>query len=251
MKLDLIKNQVNTIINSGFVKTIFTVDSIDSDVDCTIDLYLLVHNEQYKVASDYINDLFVAYNTLLFHKKYNYNEYVKASYYYENCININIYYLNDLNIKLYQNVISIYDPNNLMNSFIASKLPYTNLEYANLLNDFSIQIFELYKSILKEDKLLSYNIAINIQNIYVKLYRGFYDSLNAKKEFLETSKTMNKTIYQSLIDRIKLFRYETIFDVIRQYINDIDSIVSKLPITVISLFNIDFYNYTKKLIYTL
>ena len=43
MKLDLIKNQIDTIINSGFVKTIFTVDSINSDVDCTIDLYLLVH----------------------------------------------------------------------------------------------------------------------------------------------------------------------------------------------------------------
>lgn len=251
MKLDLIKNQIDTIINSGFVKTIFTVDSINSDVDCTIDLYLLVHNEQYKVASDYIDNILVTYNTLLFYKKYNHSNYIKISYYYENCININIYYLKDLNIKLYQNVISIYDPNNLMNSFFISKLPYTNSEYANLLNDFSIQIFELYKSILKEDKLLSYNIAINIQNIYVKLYRGFYDSLYAKKEFQETNKTMNKTFYQSLLDRIKLFRYETIFDVIRQYINDIDSIVSKLPITVISLFNIDFYNYTKKLIYTL
>jgi len=251
MKLNLVKNQIDELKNNNLINAIFTTNSAYSDNDCTIDLYLFINKELFNVISGFVDKLFLSYDNLLFKKEEISNQCVKHAYYYENSININIYYITQLNIKLYQEIEIIYDPNNFLKKLPKLILPYTNLEYAKLLDEFSALLFDLYKCVLQDDRLLTYNHSLKIQEVYIKIYRGFYDSYNAKKEFKEINKTMDKSAYQNLINRIKLFRYDSFHDAIKNCIYDIDNIVSKLPINVISLFNIDFYNYSKKLIYNI
>ena len=161
------------------------------------------------------------------------------------------YVLIDLKINIYNEIYKLYDPCNILDSFKISKLPFTNLEYAKKIDEFSTLLFDLYRSILCNDKLLSYNIALKIQNVFILIYRGFYDSLNSKKEYAAINKTMDEKYYLNLINKIKYFRYDNFFDYIREYIKEVNGIIDKLPINIITLFNIDFYTYTKKLIYEL
>ena len=250
-KINLIKNQIDEIICSNLIKSIFTTENIKNDNDCTIDLYFLIDEKQLKMIYKYINTIMTTDNNLLFDKSYKSVNYYKTSYFFENATNINVYYLYDLNIKLYQNIIIIHDPYNLLSSFSVSELPYTNIEFAKKIDEFSLLLFELYNSVLKNDRVLSYSISLKIQNQFILIYRGFYDSLNAKKENKQLQETMKKESFYYLTDRIKLLRFDSFFDAVRQYIKDIDLIIEKLPVNLIILFNIDFYNFSKKLIYTI
>ena len=207
--------------------------------------------ENQKDCIYFVNKIMNDHNMVLYNKNQKFTNYNKSSYYYENSLLINIYYLNNLNVSIYSEIYKLYDPYNILDSFKMAKLPYTNMEFAKKIDDFSLLLFDLYRSVLCNDKLLSYNTALKIQNLFILIYRGFYDSLNAKKEFNYINKTMEDKYYLNLINKIKYFRYDNFFDYIREYIKEINDIIDKLPINVITLFNIDFYTYTKKLIYEL
>ena len=250
-KIEIIKKFVDEFININTIKSIFSVNSIFDNNDCMIDLYLLVNEEDTKDVMTFVGNIMNNYNSLIYNKNLKFQNYNKSCYYYDNSLMINIYYLNDLNVKIYSELYKFYDPYNILTSFKISKLPFTNIEYAKKIDEFSSLLFDLYRSVLSDDKFLSYNIALKIQSNFILIYRGFYDSLNAKREFFAINKTMDEKYYLNLINKIKYFRYDNFFDYVREYIKEVNEIIDKLPINVISLFNIDFYTYTKKLIYEL
>lgn len=250
-KIETIKNFVDEFINLNIIKSIFSSNNIFDANDCLIDLYLLTDEDNQKDAIYFVNNIMNNYGLVIFNKNQKYTNYIKSSYYYENSLLVNIYYLNNLKINIYNEIYKLYDPCNILDSFKISKLPFTNLEYAKKIDEFSTLLFDLYRSILCNDKLLSYNIALKIQNVFILIYRGFYDSLNSKKEYADINKTMDDKYYLNLINKIKYFRYDNFFDYIREYIKEVNGIIDKLPINIITLFNIDFYTYTKKLIYEL
>lgn len=246
-KLDLIKNEINQILDINIIKAVFATENINNDDECSIDLYLYISQDEYKLIHNLVSNIIRKYNNLIFEKITKVNNYYKNSFYYQNAININIYYLFDFKIKIYNKIIPLYDPYNLTNDFKITPLPYTNMEFAKKIDEMSILLFNEYQSLLKNDKILSYNIAQKILNAFILLYRGFYDSLNAKKEFVDIDETLGREKYIDLINIIKLFRFDNYLNSIREIIKEIDIIINKLPVNVIALFNIDFYDFTKNL----
>ena len=82
------------------------------------------------------------------------------------------------------------------------------------------------------------------------IFRGFYDSMNAKKKYKDC-KTMNQKFYNNLLGLIKSFKYDSIIDNMQMMINEVDKMINQLPVNIITLFNFDFYTFTRKLIFSL
>lgn len=250
-RLITIKEQLDLIKDSDLIKALFTTSSINNDNLSNIDLYLLIREEQFQKVYSFVNNLFKDYNYLIHSDTKKVDNHFITRLYYENCLNINLFFLFDLDLKLYEDVVILNDPYNLIVDIDISQLTLTNIEFANLIDEYSSVLYEYYNSILLNDKLLSYKYALKLQEIFVLIYRGFYDSMNAKKEYKSINKTMNSSFCNVLTNIIKLFRYDSFSEGIRHTIIEIDKIINELPINIITLFNVDFYNFSKKLIFNL
>ena len=62
---------------------------------------------------------------------------------------------------------------------------------------------------------------------------------------------MNTKFYNNLLNLIKIFKYDTMIDSVQLMINEIDKMINQLPVNIITLFNFDFYTFTRKLIFSL
>lgn len=240
-KINLIKQQIDAIIEHNLIKFMFSTEDDNSFI---VDLYLLINESDHHIIKENVNNTLSNYNILLLHKDY----YNISSFYYENEFNINIHYLFDLSFKFYKNIIILYDPFNLSREFKLSSLPYSNNEFANLIDDFSVSLYDYYQCVLKNDNLLSYFNAHLVLEKFILIYRGFYDSLNAKKKYENISNTMHKDYYNKLEQIVYLFNKDNYEKGIITTVYEVDKIVNCLPVNIITLFNIDFFMFMKKLI---
>lgn len=249
-KLDLVNKQITSIKEYPLIKCIFTDNIIYNDNDLKINLYLYINQTEYNEVYKIISNEMELYNTLVHNIDKNDENALVSSYYYENSLNINIYYLFNYDYLIKNNIVSLYDPYNILNNFNSQKFPLTNKEFANSIDLFCEQLYEIYNLYIQDDKLGAYKKALKTQEIFVLIYRGFYDSMNAKKKYKDC-KTMNQKFYNNLLGLIKSFKYDSIIDNMQMMINEVDKMINQLPVNIITLFNFDFYTFTRKLIFSL
>ena len=182
-KLDLVNKQITSIKEYPLIKCIFTDNIIYNDNDLKINLYLYINQTEYNEVYKIISNEMELYNILVHNIDKNDDNALVSSYYYENSLNINIYYLFNYNYLIKNNIVSLYDPYNILNNFNSQKFPLTNKEFANSIDLFCEQLYEVYNLYIQDDKLGAYKKALKTQEIFVLIYRGFYDSMNAKKKY--------------------------------------------------------------------
>lgn len=243
-KHNVITNVLNNIIKTNLVNCCFTNYTVYETNDSNIEIYCVSSDEKYNLFTKYQESILANYNSLL-HLKNIQNGIVG---YYEDGTIIRLYTYKDLNFQVYGKIYSLYDPYNLLSSFRQKSFAFTNNEFANKINELCVCYFEYCNSIQKSDKLLSYYKAMDIRDIFVDIYRGFYDSLNARKGYKDTNLTMQEGFKNNLNTIIKSFTFDNYQNAIKLVTIEMDKIISGLPVNVVALFDIDFYNYTNKII---
>lgn len=249
-KIDLVNKQVSIIQEYPLIKCIFTDNLIYKEDDLKINLYLYINDVDYEDIYKLIFNAMESFDVLVHNVNKNEEDAYISSFFYENNLNINIYYLFDFNYVVKSNIITLHDPYNIVANFNSQKFPLTNKEFANYINIFCEKLYDLYNVYIQDDKVGAYNQAIKVQEVFVLIYRGFYDSLNAKKQFNDC-KSMNVKFYNNLFSLIKSFKLDTIIDNVQLMINEVDKMINQLSVNVITLFNFDFYTFTRKLIFSL
>lgn len=249
-KIDLLNKQIITIEDCSLVRCIFTDNLIYKEEDLRINLYLYINKVGFQEVFKIVNDLMFSYNVLL-HDEHNQNEnHDFSTYYFENGLNYNIYYLYDYSYFTKNNIVSLYNPLNIIENFNTQKFPLTNKEFANTIEKFCKEVFEFYNLYIQDDKIGAYSKVVLSQKVFVLIYRGFYDSTNAKKEFIDT-KLMNIKFYNNLLILLKSLKFDNMLEHIQMLINEIDKMINQIPVNIITLFNFDFYTHTRKLIFSL
>lgn len=246
-KLNLIQNEINFIKNQTKVKCLFTDGLIEKEDDFKINLYLLLEKDDYKDSCKLINRIFMEYDELLLNTEKN-NTF---SYYYENKYNINVYYLFDYEVKLYDSIVSINDPFGLIHNFKVNSLAFTNNEYTKLINKLIFDLYKFYNLYCQNDSLYAYKKSLDLMENFILIYRGFYDSVNAKKGYQDLSKTLDKRKYQYLLEIVRIFKMDLYLDGVQIIINEVEKIIYSLPINILALLNLDLFKFVRNLILSL
>jgi len=249
-KIEIINQHINRIQECSLVKCILTDNLIYNDIDYRINLYLFINEEESNEVYKFVSNVIDSYNVLV-HNINKYEDNVDiSSFYFENNININIYYLYNFEYVIKNNIVPLYDPYNVTSNFKSKKFLLTNKEFADLIDSFCEYIYSAYNYYIQGDKLAAYSKSLNAQEDFILVYRGFYDSMNAKKGFVDC-KSMNIKFLNNLMNIIKAFKYDAIIENIQIMINEVDKMINQLPVNIITLFNFDFYTFTRKLIFSL
>lgn len=245
-KRNVVDILLNEIVKSELISCCFTNEAIYDEI-ASADLYCITSSEKLSFFVKYQNDFLYLFDNLI-HSIYKNN---CLTGYYEDGTIINIYCYSNFDFTVYGKIVPLFDPYNLLSNFKSRSFAYTNLEFAKKIDEFCCVCFEYYDICKQNDKIAQYRKALDIQELFIQIYRIFYDSLNSKKGSYGISKTMNSKYVDNLVNFLKLFKFDYNIDAVKIVMNEINKIVDCLPVNVVSLFNIDFYNFTKKLIYSL
>ena len=80
----------------------------------------------------------------------------------------------------------------------------------------------------------------------LKHFRNFFDSYNAKKEYKDLRKTMDKKNYANLETVFKNIKFGQTIETVLILINIVDQLIKNLPLTLLNDIDIGFYNLIKK-----
>lgn len=240
----LLKQCIDYIESNPEIKCIFTDDNYNNESCIVNNLYVYINKSDYLSVFNDINSFLYNNEYLLMDRQYEY----LSRYYYEDFYNINIIYIFDFDLNICDKIISIYDPYNLFDNFVTITLPFKNIEFVNNMNDLLIIIYDFYSYYKTKDFTYSYKKALEIEELFVYIYRGFYDSLNAKLGFNNLSSTMTNNYLNNLIEIIRYFDYDNYVTAVKFVIKELDKIIDKLSINLLSSFKLDFYKYLKKII---
>lgn len=240
----LLKQCIDYIKSNEEIKCLFTDNNYNNENSIINNLYVFIDKNDYISVFDDINSFLFNNEYLLMERQYEY----LSRYYYEDFYNINIIYIFDFDLNICDEIINLYDPYNLFDNFSLIKLPFKNIEFINSLNDLLIIIYDFYNYYKVKDMTYSYKKALEIEELFIYIYRGFYDSLNAKLGFNNLQSTMNSKFLNNLIEIIRYFDYDNFIVAIKIVIKELDKIIDKLSINLLSSFKLDFYKYLKKII---
>lgn len=229
---------------NDLIKCVFTDDNYHNNINLIDNLFVYIDKKNYNIVYEYIHNYLFNESNLLADYHYNF----LSRYYFENNCNINIIYTFDFDLNICSEIINLYDPYNLFLNFKTLNLPFKNIEFINNLNDLLVILFDFCNYQKNKDNIFAYKKSLEIEELFVYIYRGFYDSLNAKKGFSDINKTMNNNYYIKLIEIIRYFDYDNYIVAVKLVINEIQKMIDKLSITMLSSFKLDFYNYIKKII---
>lgn len=182
---------------------------------------------------------------------------IKPIIHYELANNsIFVYYENNLflkfecsnNYKINHNVKMLINKNNIQ---IPINDALTNKELIIQINKFIYSLIEYYNARKQEDTIYSFHKTIKVVDNFIIIYRAFFDSYNAKKEYKDLRKTMDKKNYANLETVFKNIKFGQTIETVLILINIVDQLIKNLPLTLLNDIDIGFYNLIKKQLYTL
>ncbi len=127
----------------------------------------------------------------------------------------------------------------------------TNKEFSNNLSEYFYLLLEYLNARRNNNLFLAFNMTTLIINKFIIIYRAFFDSYNAKKEYKEINVTMNNSQLENLEIIFKSLKFENTLESVLLMINMIDQIIKNLPIVLLKNIDVGFYNNIKKQIYDL
>lgn len=167
-----------------------------------------------------------------------------------------VYYENNLFLKfecsnifkISHNVKVLINKNNLE---IPCNDALTNKELIIQINKFIYSLIDYYNARKQEDTIYSFHKTIKIVDNFIIIYRAFFDSYNAKKEYKDLRKTMDKKNYANLETVLKNIKFGQTIETVLILINIVDQLIKNLPLTLLNDIDVGFYNLIKKQLYTL
>lgn len=243
-KQEIINNILNEILQLNLITCCFTDESVFNMKHKTLNVYCVTSNERYDVFVS-TQDKIIMNKSLKIHSTFNKNCYTS---FYEDGSVINLYCYTNIDFQVDGKLYSLFDPNNMLSNYKQRSYAFTNIEYAKKFDDVCVLLLEYYNSCIMKDRLLAYSKTIRIQEIFIDIYRGFYDSINARRGYSNINLNMNENDIIRLERIVMLFTYDNFMNAILAVMKELTIIINSLPIHVISLLNFNFFNYVKDLI---
>ena len=152
----------------------------------------------------------------------------------------------DENTQIEGKIYSLFDPYEILTVNNQRSYAFTISEFSKKFDEISVLLLEYYNSCIMKDRLLAYSKTLEIQKIFVYIYRGFYDSINAKRGYSDISISIGQNEQYKLENIIRLFTYDNFIEAVNIVLKELNNIVNSLPVTVISLMNYNFFVYVKE-----
>lgn len=246
-KQTILNKVLSEIVDSDLVNCCYTDETVMDERDPNINIYCITSREKLELFLKYQKS-FLDKDLITIHTRIEKNCF---SVYYEDGLIINIYNFIDINSCVKGKIYPLFDPNEMLINCKVQNYALTNAEYAKCFDDFSCALVDFYNATKKKDFIYSYKLSLNILDIFMLIYRGFYDSLNVKQQYKNTATTINPNFYKRLVAIVSNYKLESFVNGVMLSINEVEKIINVLPINVVTLFNFDFFNYAKKLIFSL
>lgn len=251
MKYEDIELLIDYLFNIDYVKTCYISGSItrDENTKFPIQLNLLVFEEDkaIELIKSSLSKFEQETNTLI--HIFNYDTKFIILDHEANIVSINI--VSDFEIKNEGKIEVLFDKTDLLVDNLENNDTLNIKEFSQLINKLCIESTYLYNYTNANDSFLSFKTSLNILDLFVKIYRGYYDSYNAKMGYQRIDTLMDKKYITELIDIMKFFKINSFMDGVLVVYNKLDEIIKQLPINIVSLINIDVYQLSKKLMYKL
>ena len=120
-----------------------------------------------------------------------------------------------------------------------------------MINNLIFDLYKFYNLYYQNDSLYAYKKSLDLMENFILIYRGFYDSVNAKKGYQDLSKTLDKRKYQYLLEIVRIFKMDLYLDGVQIIINEVEKIIYSLPINILALLNLDLFKFVRNLILSL
>ena len=243
-KKEIINNALSEIVQLNLIKCCFTDESALNTNHKTINLYCITTKDRYETFISEIDNLKFC-SSVRIYKKIENN---KFTFFYDNGVIIVLSVFTDENTQIEGKIYSLFDPYEILTVNNQRSYAFTISEFSKKFDEISVLLLEYYNSCIMKDRLLAYSKTLEIQKIFVYIYRGFYDSINAKRGYSDISISIGQNEQYKLENIIRLFTYDNFIEAVNIVLKELNNIVNSLPVTVISLMNYNFFVYVKELI---
>lgn len=166
--------------------------------------------------------------------------------YYENTIFLKIKFTLTNNIN--KNVKVVFNKDNLN---IPSNDALTNNELIKNLNKYYYHLIEYIEAKKQKDSICLFHKMTKVLDTFIVIYRAFFDSYNAKKEYNLLKKTMDKHNYSNLESILKKIKFDNSYESILMITSIVDQLIKNLPLSLLNDIDIGFYNFIKNQLYAL
>lgn len=232
-----LNNVIEYLKNNKYLKSLFLIDE-----NKIKRFYCLIQNDINKFTSEFIS--YLEAQNLIIH----YDLIENTLHVYLNDGLYLIFTISQNDLKITKKYEVIFDK---LNISMPDNDALTNKEFSNNLAEYFYLLVEYVNARRNINPFLTFNITTLIINKFIIIYRAFFDSYNAKKEYKEINVTMNNSQLENLELIFKSLKFENTFETILLMINIIDQIIKNLPIVLLKNIDVGFYNNIKKQIYDL
>lgn len=233
----LLNNVIEYLKNNKYLNSLFLIDE-----NKIKRFYCLILNDIKKFISEFIS--YLETQDLIIHQDFIGN----TLHVYANDDLYLVFTISQEHLEITKNCEVIFDK---LNTNIPDNDALTNKELSNNLSEYFYLLVEYVNARRSNNPFLTFNVTTLIIDKFVIIYRAFFDSYNAKKEYKDINVTMNNSQLKNLEIIFKSLKFENTFETILLMINFIDQIIKNLPIILLKNIDVGFYNNIKKQIYDL
>lgn len=233
----LLNNVIEYLKNNKYLNSLFLIDE-----NKIKRFYCLIQNDIKKFISEFIS--YLETQDLIIHQDFIGN----TLHVYANEDLYLVFTISKEHLEITKNYEVIFDK---LNTNIPDNDALTNKELSNNLSEYFYLLVEYVNARRSNNPFLTFNVTTLIIDKFVIIYRAFFDSYNAKKEYKDINVTMNNSQLENLEIIFKSLKFENTFETILLMISIIDQIIKNLPIILLKNIDVGFYNNIKKQIYDL
>jgi len=243
---DLINSLIDVLVKNDMLDCAFVMGSFargKEDDYSNIDLYLKLNI--YYEDSFFNNDyrIFESYRKIIFFEKKDNHIY---NIIYDDDINLIVHLTNLKDFEVTNDILKVYDPNNMLSIASNYSLEYSSKEIGNIINDLSLDCFNFIRFNLRYDLPIMFDTALSIFKKYSIILRYSKDPNSSKlklKEILSVLTFDERKRYVEILSNLKL---DSLLNAVKMILDDLSDVITKLDVNVAMYYDYDFLMYVKR-----
>lgn len=239
------------IIKENLIDAIFLKGSIargEDDEYSDVDLYCIVSSNNYDTFLNRRLSYLQSYKPILHTQNVDFVG-PQIICIYEDGLHFDLYTITFDKINHYDQIKVLYDPNNILEEYKTQYLQLQPEEVGDLINEFSFTLIEYYQAYHRKDEIFALRLAHYLFGFYTELIRYFIEPNKARIGVKGFKNITNYPNYKKYLEVLKNLHYQTSIIAVQLMVIEVDNLVLQLPVKIAEYLNIDFFLFSKNLIF--